>query len=141
MPYLEVNVLACRHVFEMHFQDLLSSLDIRVGHCDMAVKATGSDKGFVEGLWEVGGCYTDDSITGLESAIHLVIDTSASQHHILGRCIQPESVSSRLFCLSNFADHRPMCVHYAHVVSKPCKHFGTGDSAFSIYGALPMVLT
>ena len=55
----------------MHFKDFLTPLDIRVGHCDMAVKAAWSDEGLVQRLREVGGSYADHTITRLESAVHV----------------------------------------------------------------------
>lgn len=68
VPYLEINILACGHILEVHFQNLLPSLDIRIGHRNMAIKAARPDERFVQGLWKVGCCYTDHTITGLEPA-------------------------------------------------------------------------
>ena len=102
MAYLEINVLACRHILEVHFQDLLASLDIRVGHCDMAIKAARPDECFVQGLWEVSGCYTDDTIAGLKSAQCSLIPKFAIQSQVPAGYIQLRILFSRLavFCAS-----------------------------------------
>ena len=71
--HLEVYVLASRHILEVHFQDFLTPLDIRVGHCDVTVKAAGSDEGLVQRLGEVGGSYADHTVTRLESAVHMAV--------------------------------------------------------------------
>ena len=57
----------------MHFQYFFTALDIRVGHGDVAVKATRPDKRFVQRLWKVGGSYTDNTVTGLESAVNKML--------------------------------------------------------------------
>ncbi len=69
--HLEVHVLASRHILEVHFQNFLTPLDIRVGDCDVTVKAAWPDEGLVQRLGEVGGSYTDHTITRLESAVHM----------------------------------------------------------------------
>lgn len=96
VPYLKINILACRHILEVHFQDLLASLDIRIWHRDMAIKAARPDECFVQGLWEVGGCYTDDAITGLESAQRPLIVKVAGQGQVPAKYIQLIIIVSRL---------------------------------------------
>ncbi len=71
--HLEVYVLASRHVLEVHFQDFLAPLDIRVGHCDMTVKAAWSNEGLVQRLGEIGSSYADHTITRLESAARMTV--------------------------------------------------------------------
>ena len=45
--YLEVYILASRDILEVHLQDLLAPLDVRVGHGDVAVEATRPDEGLI----------------------------------------------------------------------------------------------
>ena len=66
--HLEVNILGCRDILEVHFQDLPAALHVWVGHSDVPVEAARPHQGLVQGLGEVGGSYADDAITRLEPA-------------------------------------------------------------------------
>ena len=73
--YLEVYIFACRDILEVHLQDFLAALHIRVGDCDVTVKSARPDQGFVQRLWEVGGSYADNPITGLEPIAHMLVSS------------------------------------------------------------------
>ena len=67
---LHVDIGSQRHVTHVHAQDLLTAVDVWVGHHHLAVEAARTQKGRVQHVWPVGGGDQDDAFVGLK-AIHL----------------------------------------------------------------------
>mmetsp|Transcript_38376 Transcript_38376/g.85443 ORF Transcript_38376/g.85443 Transcript_38376/m.85443 type:complete len:214 (-) Transcript_38376:1487-2128(-) len=55
---------------QVELEQLHTALDVREGHCNLAVKAAGALEGGVERLRQVGGSHDDDPVVRLKS-IHL----------------------------------------------------------------------
>lgn len=63
------------HIAKVAFQDLPSTLYVRVRNHDMSVKSSWPHQGFVQGLWEISRCHDYNAIAGFESTGMMTLDS------------------------------------------------------------------
>ena len=66
----ELNVTRERHLLGVHREDAFTTADVRAGHGDAAIEASGAQDGRIEHVRTIGGRDDDHALVGLE-AIHL----------------------------------------------------------------------